>query len=91
MIERRTRKGGRVFYGCNKYPKCRTTSSLPKNSTMVKPTEKFCETCKHPIVIVFRKGKRPFNYCTNKQCPIKLEWIKQQQEKKNNSAAQTTA
>lgn len=85
MMVRRGKFG--LFIACNKYPKCKTTSSLPKNSTMVKPTEKFCETCKHPIVIVFRKGKRPFNYCTNKQCPIKLEWIKQQEEKKNNSAA----
>ncbi len=23
LVERRTRKGGRVFYGCNKFPKCR--------------------------------------------------------------------
>lgn len=23
LVEKRTRKGGRVFYGCNKYPKCK--------------------------------------------------------------------
>lgn len=32
MVERRTRKGGRVFYGCNKFPKC-------KYATWKKPGE----------------------------------------------------
>jgi len=32
LIERRTRKGGRVFWGCDKYPKC-------KHATWNKPLE----------------------------------------------------
>jgi len=32
MVERRTRKGGRLFYGCNKFPKC-------KYATWKKPGE----------------------------------------------------
>lgn len=26
LVERRTRKGGRVFWGCNKFPKCKTAT-----------------------------------------------------------------
>ncbi len=37
LIERRTRKGGRVFYGCNKFPKC-------KYATWKKPGEEGAET-----------------------------------------------
>jgi ssDNA-binding Zn-finger/Zn-ribbon topoisomerase 1 len=36
LIERRTRKGGRVFYGCNKFPKC-------KYATWKKPGEEGAE------------------------------------------------
>lgn len=38
LIERRTKKGGRLFWGCNKYPKC-------KFATWDKPVEGACETC----------------------------------------------
>lgn len=37
LIERRTRKGGKVFWGCNKFPRC-------KNATWDKPVGK-CEKC----------------------------------------------
>jgi len=29
---------------------------------------------------MIRKGKRPYEYCINKQCPKKEEWLKQQQK-----------
>ncbi len=38
LVERRTRKGGRVFWGCNKFPKC-------KMATWNKPVD-ICEKCK---------------------------------------------
>ncbi len=78
LIVRRGKFG--LFIACNKYPDCKTTFSIPANST-VKATEEFCPECKYYLILVFRKGKRPFKYCINKQCPKKLEWIKQQQEK----------
>ncbi|MDA1060650.1 MAG: type I DNA topoisomerase [bacterium] len=37
LAERRTRKGGKLFWGCNKFPKC-------KNATWSKPVGK-CEKC----------------------------------------------
>ncbi|MBI4232750.1 type I DNA topoisomerase, partial [Candidatus Peregrinibacteria bacterium] len=38
LIERRTRKGGKVFYGCNKFPKCRF-------ATWDKPLKTTCKKC----------------------------------------------
>ncbi|OGJ49568.1 DNA topoisomerase I, partial [Candidatus Peregrinibacteria bacterium RIFOXYA2_FULL_33_7] len=38
LIERRTRKGGRIFYGCNKFPKC-------KFAVWNKPVEAKCKKC----------------------------------------------
>lgn len=37
LIERRTKKGGRVFWGCNKFPKCKT-------ATWNKPVD-ICKKC----------------------------------------------
>ena len=38
LIERRTKKGGRIFWGCNQYPKC-------KFATWDKPIEEKCKKC----------------------------------------------
>ena len=38
LIERRTKKGGRIFWGCNKYPKC-------KFASWDKPLEEKCKKC----------------------------------------------
>jgi len=67
------------FVACSGYPKCKTTFSLP-NYALPKPTDKLCEECKSPLVLMIRKGKRPYEYCINKQCPKKEEWLKQQQK-----------
>jgi DNA topoisomerase-1 len=66
------------FLGCSKYPACKNTSSLP--SGLPKPSTKVCKECGSPEVIMIRQGKRPFNYCINKQCKLKVDWLKQQQE-----------
>jgi len=43
LVERRTRKGGKLFWGCNKFPKC-------KFATWDKPTDKKCKKCKGMLV-----------------------------------------
>jgi|TARA_B100001971_G_scaffold190134_1_gene192629 DNA topoisomerase-1 len=58
------------FVACNKYPKCKTTFSLPSNA-LIKPAKKACETCWHPMVLAIKRGKRPQDFCLNKQCPSK--------------------
>ncbi|MBI4154148.1 DNA topoisomerase I [Candidatus Woesearchaeota archaeon] len=67
------------FVACKSYPECRNTFSLPQG--LPKVTEKKCEACGFPIVLIIRAGKRPFDYCINKQCQKKLEWIEQQKAK----------
>jgi len=58
------------FVACNQYPKCKTTFSLPRNA-LIKPAKKACPTCTYPLVIAIKRGKRPQEFCLNKQCPSK--------------------
>jgi len=59
-----------MFAACNKYPDCKTTFSLPSGA-LVKVSEKVCEQCKHPMIMVIRKAKRPQELCINNECPSK--------------------
>ncbi|MDP4012741.1 MAG: DNA topoisomerase I [Candidatus Nanoarchaeia archaeon] len=70
-----------LFVACNQYPDCKTTFSVPSNA-LVKPTEGECPHCNSPMVLVIRKGKRPFKYCISKTCPPKVAWIEEQKKKK---------
>jgi DNA topoisomerase-1 len=54
LIERRTKKGGRLFWGCNKYPKC-------KFATWDKPLEDPCKKCKG--LMVEKKGEPICSVC----------------------------
>jgi len=58
------------FVACNKYPDCKTTFSLPSNA-LIKPSDKTCEVCQHPMVMTIKKGKRPMDFCINKDCKSK--------------------
>ena len=59
-----------MFGACNKYPDCKTTFPLPKNAKL-KATEKFCEKCKYPLLLVFKARRKPFEFCINPDCPDK--------------------
>lgn len=74
------------FVACKNYPDCKNTFSLPQG--MPKVTDKLCPECNYPLVLIIRAGKRPFDYCINKQCPKKLEWIKKQQELKTKTESE---
>ena len=80
LMIRRARKFKSYFVGCSAYPKCKNLYSLPSNG-LVKTTDKVCEACKHPVILVIRAGRRPWNFCINKICPLKEEWIKKQEAK----------
>jgi len=58
------------FVACNQYPKCKTTFSLPSNA-LIKPAKKLCDVCNYPMVFAIKRGKRPQDFCLNKQCPSK--------------------
>lgn len=57
LVERRTKKGGRVFYGCNKYPKCTFAVWDP-------PAKTPCPTCKG--LMVEKKGEVVCMQCGGK-------------------------
>ncbi|MBU1018514.1 type I DNA topoisomerase [Patescibacteria group bacterium] len=53
LVERRTKKGGRVFWGCNKFPKC-------KFASWDKPLKEKCEKCGYLMV---ERGKEAEKKC----------------------------
>jgi len=57
------------FCACNKYPKCKTTYSLPNNA-IIKPSKSVCKTCGMPMVLAIKK-KRPMEFCLNRDCKSK--------------------
>mgnify|MGYP001575324143 FL=1 len=59
------------FIACSTYPECKTTFKLPANG-FVKNTDKLCENCKHPVITVIRRAKKPQDVCINPECPAKV-------------------
>ena len=79
LIMRRGRTGKR-FAGCNAYPKCTNSFPLSQKGTIT-ATNKLCEECGQPIILLkFMKGKA-FPTCLNMDCKTKDEWKKKQAEK----------
>lgn len=74
-----SRKTRRYFIACNAYPDCKNTYSLPPNG-LIKKTEKTCEECGFPRLLRLSKGKRPWEFCFNPECPTNAEWAKKRQE-----------
>jgi DNA topoisomerase I len=79
-----TKKFKSYFVACSGYPKCRNTYSLPQG--LPKPAGNKCKECNFPTVKIIRKGKRPFDYCINKECPIKKEWVEKMEKESKESA-----
>ncbi len=77
-----SRKTKSSFIACNKYPKCKTTFSLPQNA-LIKTTKETCKECNSPLVLVIRRGKRPWKYCIGKNCPAKQRWLEEQAKNNN--------
>lgn len=61
----------RYFVGCSNYPECKTTFSLPPG--MIKNANKVCEQCNFPKLIRIQKGKRPWEFCFNPECPSRKQ------------------
>lgn len=58
------------FVACTNYPDCRQTYSLPRG--LIKNESKKCESCNWPLLIRIAKGKRPWIFCFNSECPTRL-------------------
>lgn len=70
-----SRKFKSYFIACGNYPKCDKSYSLPRGF-LAKTTDKKCKECGFPEVLLIKKGKRPWLYCINHECPKKVEWRK---------------
>ena len=70
LVIRRSKKTGKRFIACNRYPACKTTFPLPQYG-LVKPAHENCPSCGWPMVLIIRKGKRPWKLCFNPDCPGK--------------------
>ncbi|MFH1053738.1 MAG: DNA topoisomerase I [Candidatus Woesearchaeota archaeon] len=55
------------FIGCNDYPDCKTIFNVPRGA-VIKPTEKICEKCSLPIIIIRQPRKGPQEHCINIEC-----------------------
>src|SRR3990167_3407695 len=73
MEQIQDKKKKSYFVSCNKYPDCKAIFSIPKYA-LPKPSGKFCDECKYPVLKMIRKGKRPYEFCINKNCKKKLEY-----------------
>ena len=80
-----SKKNRKFFVACDAYPECRNTFSLPPNGT-IKKTEKVCEECGFPLMMSVRKGKKPWFFCFNPECPSnkkRIEEYRKRQETEN--------
>jgi DNA topoisomerase-1 len=67
-------KNKKHFVACNAYPNCKTTFSLPPFGMIKKLGEnKICDKCGFPLLMCLRKGKKPWIFCFNPQCPSRQE------------------
>ncbi|MGM0367026.1 MAG: DNA topoisomerase I [Actinomycetota bacterium] len=86
LVIRKSRKTKKRFIGCNAYPKCRNTFSLPQRGLII-TTEDKCKHCGYPKIKVINKGRRPWNLCINPECPGKDEKYRNYKNKRKNKAA----
>lgn len=66
----------RSFIACNAYPDCKTTFSLPPGMIKKLETEgkpKLCDKCGLPLLMRLMKGKRPWIFCFNPNCPSRQD------------------
>ncbi len=70
LIILRSRKTFKRFIGCSNFftGKCNMALPLPQKAG-VQTTEKTCNICGWPIIIVKPLGGRTFNTCVNPECP----------------------
>ncbi len=66
----RAKKSKKRFVGCSNYPECTVTYPLPQNGNLV-PTDEVCPQCGSPRVRMVSKGRKPWTFCLDPECPTK--------------------
>jgi DNA topoisomerase-1 len=86
LIVRVARASKKRFIGCNAYPDCKTTFSLPQKGLLL-TTKDQCKHCQYPMVKIINKGRRPWDLCINPDCPGKDEKYRNYKNKKSSKPA----
>jgi len=81
LIVRIARASKKRFIGCNAYPECKNTFSLPQKGLLVTGKD-LCKHCQYPMVKIINKGRRPWDLCINPDCPGKDEKYRNYNNKK---------
>ena len=82
-----SKKTRRHFVACDAYPDCKNTFSLPPNGSINK-IDKVCEECGFPKLMLLKRGRKPWIFCFNPECPTNKKRIEEYRKKKaenNNS------
>ncbi|MBT3324054.1 DNA topoisomerase I [archaeon] len=69
------------FVACSSYPDCKKAFSLPRYF-LARTSNKKCSECGFPEVTLIKKGKKPWAFCVNPECPKKEEYKKLMEAKK---------
>ncbi len=78
LVRKRGKFGS--FLACDQYPKCKTTFNFP-DGVNFKADGKLCEHCNHPVIMIFKKGRKPQQVCINPDCKDKA--VEEEKETKN--------
>ncbi len=70
LIIRVSKASKKRFIGCSNYPNCKNGWPLPQ-SGYVQVLPNTCSSCGIRKILLIRKGKRPFTFCPNPDCPSK--------------------
>ncbi len=87
LVIKYSRKTRRQFVACSAYPDCTQTYTLPPDS-LIKTSEKVCDECKFPKLLSLKKGKKPWEFCFNPNCPINKKRIEEYRAKKAEKEAE---
>jgi DNA topoisomerase-1 len=73
LVILRSKKSGKRFVGCTNYfeNKCNNAFPLPQKG-IIRPLRQ-CKFCGYPIIAVYGRGKKPWKFCINQDCPTKGE------------------
>ncbi|RLI24211.1 MAG: DNA topoisomerase I [Candidatus Hecatellales archaeon] len=74
LVILRSRRTGKRFIGCTNFftGKCRQAYPLPQRGRLT-VSDKPCKLCGWPTLTLKLKGKRPFTFCINPECPSRRD------------------
>jgi DNA topoisomerase-1 len=72
LTVRKAKKSGKRFAGCEGYPDCDQTYSLPPRGEII-PLGTLCDACGSPEIKVVSFGRRPWITCIDMSCPKQQE------------------